>query len=165
MKSLGDKLGLAESTISLYELGKRQPDNEKLVKLSEVLGVSIDYLLERIDEPQEYAREITPLQNRLRELRQEIGWKQDDLAKLLSVERAAISKLETGKTPLTDERIIFLCDYFNVSADYLLGRTDKPQETSDLPLSSEQKALISSLSDEHLREVFAFAAYLRSKQD
>ena len=35
MKELGAVVGLAESTISQYETGKRQPDNETLLKLGE----------------------------------------------------------------------------------------------------------------------------------
>lgn len=45
MKELGARVDVAESTISQYETGKRQPDNETLLKLGEVLDVSVDYLL------------------------------------------------------------------------------------------------------------------------
>ena len=45
MKQLGDILGLAESTISQYENGKRQPDYETLLRLSEHFGVSVGYIL------------------------------------------------------------------------------------------------------------------------
>lgn len=45
MKELGLIFGLSESTISLYETGKRQPDNEMLVKIAEYFNVSIDYLI------------------------------------------------------------------------------------------------------------------------
>ena len=45
MKELGAVVGLAESTISQYETGKRQPDNEVLLKLGEFFGVTVDYLL------------------------------------------------------------------------------------------------------------------------
>lgn len=47
MKKLGSELGLAESTISLYETGKRQPDFETVLKLADYFGVSVDYLLGR----------------------------------------------------------------------------------------------------------------------
>lgn len=47
MKKLGSELGLAESTISLYEAGKRQPDFETVLKLADYFGVSVDYLLGR----------------------------------------------------------------------------------------------------------------------
>ncbi len=46
MRDFGKFFGLAESTISLYETGKRQPDNETLVKFAKHYGVTVDYLLE-----------------------------------------------------------------------------------------------------------------------
>lgn len=45
MKELGEKIGVAESTISQYETGKRQPDYETLLKLGEYFGVTVDFLL------------------------------------------------------------------------------------------------------------------------
>lgn len=45
MKELGQKMGVAESTISQYETGKREPDFETLLKLGEFFNVSVDYLL------------------------------------------------------------------------------------------------------------------------
>lgn len=45
LKELGAIVGLAESTISQYETGKRQPDNETLLRLGEYFGVSVDYIL------------------------------------------------------------------------------------------------------------------------
>ena len=45
MKQLGEVVDLAESTISQYETGKRQPDNETLLKISEYFGVTVGYLL------------------------------------------------------------------------------------------------------------------------
>lgn len=45
MKELGKMFGLAESTISLYESGKRQPDTEIIKRFANFFGVSVDYLL------------------------------------------------------------------------------------------------------------------------
>lgn len=50
MKQVGDVLGLAESTISQYETGKRQPDNETLLKLGELFDVSVGYILGAVNE-------------------------------------------------------------------------------------------------------------------
>lgn len=47
MKELSKILGVAESTISLYENEKRQPDNDTLCRLADYFNVSIDYLLGR----------------------------------------------------------------------------------------------------------------------
>ena len=45
MKQLGAMLGVSESAMSQYETGKRRPDYELLLKLSEILDCSVDYLL------------------------------------------------------------------------------------------------------------------------
>lgn len=45
MKQLGNIIGAAESTMSQYETGKRQPGNETLLKLGEFFDVSVGYLL------------------------------------------------------------------------------------------------------------------------
>ena len=45
MKELGKKLNLAESTISLYENGKREPDLQTLTNIADIFNVTIDYLL------------------------------------------------------------------------------------------------------------------------
>lgn len=47
MKQLGEAVDLAESTISQYETGKREPDNATLCRISDFFGVSVDYLLGR----------------------------------------------------------------------------------------------------------------------
>lgn len=63
---------------------------------------------------------------RLLSLRKQAGVMQSDLSNLLGVTKTQISDLENGKTTTTLARLYLLCDYFNVSADYLLGRTDEP---------------------------------------
>ena len=45
MKQLGEVLDLAESTISQYETGKRQMDNETLLRLGEFFDVPVGYIL------------------------------------------------------------------------------------------------------------------------
>ena len=47
MKELGKILGLSESTISLYEAGKREPDIKTLIKMADYFNVSVDVLLGR----------------------------------------------------------------------------------------------------------------------
>ena len=49
LKKLGEIIGVAESTMSLYENEKRQPDYETLKKLADYFNVTTDYLLGRAD--------------------------------------------------------------------------------------------------------------------
>lgn len=44
-KELADHVRVAESTMSLYENGKREPDFNTLLKIANYLGVTVDYLL------------------------------------------------------------------------------------------------------------------------
>lgn len=45
MKQLGELVGLTESAISCYELGKREPDFTTLQKLADALNTSVEYLM------------------------------------------------------------------------------------------------------------------------
>lgn len=51
MRELGKVFNVAEGTISQYETGKRQPNNEMLLQLGEFFEVSVDYLLGKSPEP------------------------------------------------------------------------------------------------------------------
>ncbi len=62
---------------------------------------------------------------RLRVLRKEQKMKQKEMAELLQCAERNYQRLEYGKTNVTATTLMFLCDYFHVSADYLLGRTDR----------------------------------------
>ncbi|WP_243109300.1 MULTISPECIES: helix-turn-helix transcriptional regulator [unclassified Dehalobacter] len=59
--------------------------------------------------------------NRIKELREEMGWTQAELGDRLNVNGPAVSKYESGRTPLTDETIVKLSEIFDESADYILG--------------------------------------------
>ena len=48
---LAMELGTSQNTISRYETGERQADYKMLIALADYLNVSIDYLLERTDNP------------------------------------------------------------------------------------------------------------------
>ena len=50
-KDLAAALEIAANTLSQYENGKREPDQETLIKLADYFGVTTDYLLGRTDEP------------------------------------------------------------------------------------------------------------------
>ena len=61
---------------------------------------------------------------RLKDLRNEKGLSQDKLADDLGVSKGAISYYETGQRAPDIVVLSAMADYFKVSADYLLGRTE-----------------------------------------
>ena len=81
---------------------------------------------------------------RLKELRTTSKNSQSFVAQLINVSKTQISDIENGKTATTLEKICVLADYFNVSLDYLVGRSDDRQEsTRPAEYSTEKEELIS----------------------
>jgi len=64
---------------------------------------------------------------RLKQLRLDKKLSQAKIAVHIGISDTQYQNYEYGKNEPTLTVIIKLCDYFNVSADYLLGRTDKPE--------------------------------------
>lgn len=60
----------------------------------------------------------------LRGLREDKDLKQSDIANLLGTTQQQYSKYETGESELPLRALDTLADYYKVSADYLMGRTD-----------------------------------------
>ena len=77
---------------------------------------------------------------RLKELRAEKDMKQSDVAKLLNLSPSAISNYEQGIREMDADAVCKLCDIFNCTADYVLGRSD--MRTIDL--STEEQELVSA---------------------
>ena len=64
--------------------------------------------------------------DRLKELRTSKGVTQKSMAEYLGMVEQAYQKYEYGKIEPNHATTIKLADYFDVSADYLLGRSDNP---------------------------------------
>lgn len=65
------------------------------------------------------------LYERIRNLREDKGLTQTDIAKYLGMSQTGYSKYETGENDIPTQILIKLADFYNTSVDYLLGRTDK----------------------------------------
>ena len=64
---------------------------------------------------------------RLKELRKKKGISQLRLATDLNTTQNTISRYETGEREPGIDELIKIADYFNVSVDYLIGRTENPK--------------------------------------
>ena len=62
----------------------------------------------------------------LRDIREDRDLRQKDIAAVLNVSQNTYSQYETGVISLTAEVLIKLADYYGVSIDYLLDRTNNP---------------------------------------
>ena len=65
--------------------------------------------------------------DRLVSLQQERNINKKDIAEAAGLSIMGYYRYEKGQREPSASTIIKLCDFFNVSADYLLGRTDRPE--------------------------------------
>ena len=67
------------------------------------------------------------MRNRLKELRKKRGYTQISIQMQTGIEQALLSKFENEERIPPTETIFRLAEFYNVSIDYLLCRTDKPE--------------------------------------
>lgn len=58
---------------------------------------------------------------RIKDLREDNDYKQEQIAKVLNTTQSYYAQYESGKRQIPIDRIIKLCLFYNVSADYILG--------------------------------------------
>lgn len=119
MKQLGSALGLAESTISQYETGKRDPDLKTLFRISQYFGVRMEDIvgLETFDTGEEFLAR----------------WK--EITSSASGEQLTVSHRANGETVIVDyknhDKLVNLYDSLN-----LLGKSvaiERLEELSEIP--------------------------------
>ena len=66
------------------------------------------------------------MENRLRDLRKSRKMTQIALQMQTGIEQALLSKYENGSRIPPTETLLILAEFYNVSIDYILCRTDKP---------------------------------------
>lgn len=71
------------------------------------------------------------MRNRIKDLREDRDMRQSDLARETGIDQRTISNYETGKTSPDAYALIKLADFFNVSIDYLVGRTKYDLSTDE----------------------------------
>ena len=66
-------------------------------------------------------------QNRLRDLREDRDLKQKDIAELLNIHQTTYSDYERDRLNIPIPSLHMLADFYGVSTDYLLGRTNRKE--------------------------------------
>lgn len=85
--------------------------------------------------------------NVYKKLRKTRGLSQIQLADRLGLSQTTVSQWETERTTPDVKMIAVLCDFYGVSADYLLGRTDNPlsivpRETPYVEVTPFEKSIL-----------------------
>ena len=100
------------------------------------------------------------LSDRIRALRKEHGYSQEQMARKLHLTQGAISQWENGLTVPAADQLIALADVFGITVDDLLGR--EQQETTPPPARDDVAALMADLSPEEQAQVRQYAEFLKS---
>jgi len=113
------------------------------------------------------------LGDRLKELREEKKLTRDELAGRLNVSYSAVSKYETNVRFPDKGTLIRLSDFFDVSVDYLLGRSNIRETAEKLLINSGERFMagdsrgfyktVEDLSPEALEELEKFREYVQHK--
>ncbi|UNK17623.1 helix-turn-helix domain-containing protein [Paenibacillus sp. N3/727] len=90
--------------------------------------------------------------NRIAELREKRGWTQEELATTVGITRAALSHYEKNRRKPDFETLTHLADRFDVTIDYLIGRTKLEKMNMDPDVREFVDDL--ELSDHDLLERF-----------
>lgn len=80
--------------------------------------------------------------SRLITLREDRKLSQTEVARAIGMSRSGFSMYELGEREPDMDTVRKLADYFNVTTDYLLGRTDDPKAGSNEPIPPEWKKVI-----------------------
>ncbi|CAK7010679.1 helix-turn-helix transcriptional regulator [Tissierella sp.] len=91
---------------------------------------------------------------KLKYLRENNDMTRDDLANKLNVSYSTISKYETNVRFPDQEMLVKIADLFNVSTDYLLGRSDIPNPyTKENTSATDEIANLSPESQEEIKKL------------
>ncbi|EEV50097.1 helix-turn-helix transcriptional regulator [Enterococcus faecium] len=78
---------------------------------------------------------------RIKQLREERGYTQRDVANAVKLNISVYQKIELGSRPIRENELAVIADFFNVSTDFLLNRTSDPTP----PKRSEEDQLGDSI--------------------
>ncbi|MCM3324276.1 helix-turn-helix domain-containing protein [Cytobacillus kochii] len=121
---------------------------------------------------------------RLKRLRKEKKLTQAELGKIINVTKVSISGYENGDRNPDTDNLRRLSDYFGVSSDYLLGRTDKPNYISsdnnddednrksaiidkikrEFPDADPMFNDLASFTADDMEDVYDYIKYIKSKK-
>lgn len=108
--------------------------------------------------------------DRLRYLRKSLGVTCKEVYEAIGASQPSYYRYENGDSEPSTQKLIALAKYFNVSIDYLVGRTDNPaidNENTAVPNLTPQKQRLQekilSLDNQNSAELESFLNYLLQK--
>lgn len=104
------------------------------------------------------------LGERLKTIRNELGLEAQFVAEKLNIAKSTYSGYENDKTKPSIEMLESLSNFYNVSVDYLLGRT-MIKKSDDPGFISIAAHALDNLSEDDQKELLEYAKILKKKRD
>lgn len=126
-KDIADVLEVLEDRYSKWERGIDDISLMKVNLLANYHEVSLDYLLGLSDYNVKTPRkeiDFSVLPKRLLEIRKEANLTQAELSEKVGFSQRTYSDYERGKFTPTTSKLCYIAMYYNISFDYLVGRTN-----------------------------------------
>ncbi len=135
---LGKEIGLSKQAINDIEHGRRETTVSKVILLARLFNTTVEYLTGETDNISRTEKNsvienlfsnetVFCLSKRLKELRTKKQSTIQEVGKETLLGTLRYKHIENAESNPPATYICALADYFNVSTDYLLGRTDNPK--------------------------------------
>jgi len=108
---------------------------------------------------------------RLKELRKEMKLTQEEFGKMINKTRSTIAGYETERKQPDYETLISIANIFDISVDYLLGRTDirNPYKNCNKSIDKEAKLYknidVTDLPEEAIKQIEEYVEFMRQKHN
>ncbi len=128
-KDVAGILSTNRSTYSKWEYGINDIPIEKCNELANLFNCSMDYLLGLSNQNNKVLKSInlTLMCKRLLELRKEKHLSQQELGNAVGFHQRTYSHYEDGSRIPTTFKLYYLALYYNISFDYLVGKSNKKE--------------------------------------
>ena len=127
-KELGFVFGVTKNTVSGWENGHDSMPFNKLIRFCNLYDYSLDYVVGFIRRNIKYDKIKTnknKIGKRLKELRDELKITQTTLAEECGISQSTYSSYERGEYLINTLTLYTICITYNISMDYIVGRTNK----------------------------------------
>lgn len=127
-KELCEYMGVTQSMYSMWESKKDIIPLKRMIEVACFYKTSLDYVLGLSDERKYVTNNFNinydVISSRLLLVRKELKLSQNKFAVLIDSTRDKVAKTEYGKLYMTCDSLIKLCKLTNISADWIIGRSD-----------------------------------------
>ena len=128
-EEIAKELNISRSSYAMWETNNELIPIKRLIEFCELYHVSLDYTLGLTNQNNKINTNFNSekYKLRLREFRKEFKLTQEKLANILNTNKSVLCGYEKGRYIIATPFLYTICSKYNISADYLLGRTDHPK--------------------------------------